>query len=220
MGCCCTRRSSVSARDRDERPLHLPERRSPGVTCSLQQTGMPRNLDDRVEITFPVLGPNLQSRIHAMLETPLADTIEARSILGDASSSWVAYSGPEALRSQQRLYEAVVVSRDGAERQALLDVVTGRRLPKEGRVYVGRVPITQGIRARCGESPGARSARSSACGSGDSGALGVMIPPPARVAAPQNAPAIIAVASATPGSTRGPGRRQSARRDRCSRATR
>ncbi|MGH7333191.1 MAG: hypothetical protein ACREKS_10705 [Candidatus Rokuibacteriota bacterium] len=37
----------------------------------------------------------------------------------------------------------VVVAREAAERLALLDVVTGRRLPDEGRVYIGRVPITR-----------------------------------------------------------------------------
>ena len=37
----------------------------------------------------------------------------------------------------------MVVSRDPAERLALLDAVAGRRLPDEGRVYIGRVPITR-----------------------------------------------------------------------------
>jgi phosphonate transport system ATP-binding protein len=41
-----------------------------------------------------------------------------------------------------------VVSRDPAERLALLDAVTGRRLPDEGRVYLGRAPVTRESRAR------------------------------------------------------------------------
>ncbi len=42
----------------------------------------------------------------------------------------------------------VVIARDAAERLALLDVVTGRRLPDEGRVYIGRVPITRQTNGR------------------------------------------------------------------------
>lgn len=42
----------------------------------------------------------------------------------------------------------VIVGRDAAERVALLDVVTGRRLPDEGRVYIGRVPITRETNGR------------------------------------------------------------------------
>ena len=49
-----------------------------------------------------------------------------------------------------------VVSRDPAERRALLDAVAGRRQPDEGRVYVGRVPITREtvgkLRARVGDA--------------------------------------------------------------------
>jgi phosphonate transport system ATP-binding protein len=41
-----------------------------------------------------------------------------------------------------------IVSRDAAERLALLDVMTGRRLPDEGRVYIGRVPITRETNGR------------------------------------------------------------------------
>ena len=50
----------------------------------------------------------------------------------------------------------VVVARDAAERLALLDVVSGRRLPEEGRAYVGRVPMTREttgrLRARVGDA--------------------------------------------------------------------
>jgi phosphonate transport system ATP-binding protein len=50
----------------------------------------------------------------------------------------------------------MVVSRDPAERLALLDAATGRRLPEEGRVYIGRVPITREtkgrLRARVGDA--------------------------------------------------------------------
>ena len=47
---------------------------------------MPRNLDRRVEIAFPVLDPDLQARIREILEIQLADTVKARRILADGSS--------------------------------------------------------------------------------------------------------------------------------------
>ena len=65
---------------------------------------MPRNLDRRVEIAFPVLDPGLQAQIHEILDIQLADTLKARRILSDGSS--VRRAGESALRSQERLYEA------------------------------------------------------------------------------------------------------------------
>jgi polyphosphate kinase len=66
---------------------------------------MPRNLDRRVEIAFPVLDPDLQARIHEILEIQLADTVKARRILADGSSERIRAVAGRALRSQQRLYE-------------------------------------------------------------------------------------------------------------------
>jgi polyphosphate kinase len=66
---------------------------------------MPRNLDRRVEIAFPVLDPDLQARIREILEIQLADTVKARRILADGSSERIPTPGGRALRSQQRLYE-------------------------------------------------------------------------------------------------------------------
>jgi ABC-type phosphate/phosphonate transport system ATPase subunit len=49
----------------------------------------------------------------------------------------------------------VVLSADPAERIALLDAITGRRLPEEGRVWVSRAPLMPGSRGRirrlCGD---------------------------------------------------------------------
>jgi polyphosphate kinase len=66
---------------------------------------MPRNLDRRVEIAFPVLDPRLQAKIREILEIQLADTVKARHILGDGSSVRIR-AGREALRSQDWLHEA------------------------------------------------------------------------------------------------------------------
>jgi polyphosphate kinase len=66
---------------------------------------MPRNLDRRVEIAFPVLDPALQLQLRRILEIQLADTVKARRVLGDGSSVRAHADGHPPLRSQERLYE-------------------------------------------------------------------------------------------------------------------
>jgi polyphosphate kinase len=67
---------------------------------------MPRNLDRRIEIAFPVLDPHLQAQIREILEIQLADTVKARRILPDGSSVRIRGHMESRLRSQERLYEA------------------------------------------------------------------------------------------------------------------
>jgi polyphosphate kinase len=71
---------------------------------------MPRNLDRRVEIAFPVLDPRLQAQVREILEIQLADTVKARRILPDGRSERVDAEGRPPLRSQERLYEATGAS--------------------------------------------------------------------------------------------------------------
>ena len=66
---------------------------------------MPRNLDRRVEIAFPVLDPGLQAQVREILEVQLADTVKARRLLPDGSSVRVQAVDQPPLRSQERLYE-------------------------------------------------------------------------------------------------------------------
>jgi polyphosphate kinase len=66
---------------------------------------MPRNLDHRVEVAFPVLEPHLQRQLRDVLEIQLADTAKARLIRADGRSERVALGGSPALRSQELLYE-------------------------------------------------------------------------------------------------------------------
>jgi polyphosphate kinase len=66
---------------------------------------MPRNLDHRVEIAFPVLAPTLRSQIRQILDTQLADNVKARLILSDGRSEHVKPDGETPVRSQERLYE-------------------------------------------------------------------------------------------------------------------
>jgi polyphosphate kinase len=68
---------------------------------------MPRNLDRRVEIAFPVLDPHLQTQVREILDIQLADTVKARRILPDGSSVHIRGHAKSRLRSQERLYEAM-----------------------------------------------------------------------------------------------------------------
>ena len=65
---------------------------------------MPRNLDHRVEIAFPILAPALQAQLREILDTQLADNVKARLILPDGRSSRVMPGDEPPLRSQERLY--------------------------------------------------------------------------------------------------------------------
>ncbi len=67
---------------------------------------MPRNLDRRVEIAFPVLDPRHQAQIREILESQLADTVKARHILASGRSVRTRRDHEPALRSQDWLYEA------------------------------------------------------------------------------------------------------------------
>jgi len=64
---------------------------------------MPRNLDRRVEIAFPVLDPGLCAQLAAILDVQLGDTVKARLIRPDGSSQRI--SASPSLRSQERLWE-------------------------------------------------------------------------------------------------------------------
>jgi polyphosphate kinase len=66
---------------------------------------MPRNLDSRVEIAFPLLEPALQRQVQQMLEVQLADTVKARHLRPDGRAVRVEARETLPVRSQERLYE-------------------------------------------------------------------------------------------------------------------
>jgi polyphosphate kinase len=66
---------------------------------------MPRNLDRRVEIAFPILDATLQQQVMDVLALQVADTAKARLILPDGRSRRLRPADGPALRSQERLYE-------------------------------------------------------------------------------------------------------------------
>lgn len=61
---------------------------------------MPRNLDKRVEILFPVEDPALQKEIQHILDTQLADTKKAHSLMPDGTYEKVGHRGKAALNCQ------------------------------------------------------------------------------------------------------------------------
>ena len=71
---------------------------------------MPRNLDRRVEIAFPILDAELRERLRVMLHTQLADTVKGRRLLANGRSVRRDGDGP-ALRSQVRLWELTAAAR-------------------------------------------------------------------------------------------------------------
>ena len=61
---------------------------------------MPRNLDKRVEILFPVEDPVLQEEIHNILDIQLADTKKAHLLMPDGTYVKVDQRGKTPLNSQ------------------------------------------------------------------------------------------------------------------------
>ncbi len=66
---------------------------------------MPRNLDRRVEIAFPILDPRLQFQLQEILDVQLADTVKARELVADGHTQRVHQESGTPMRSQERLYE-------------------------------------------------------------------------------------------------------------------
>lgn len=69
---------------------------------------MPRNLDKRVEILFPVEAPELKEQIMNILDIQLADTKKAHLLLPDGTYEKVDQRGKAPLNSQMYFYEQAV----------------------------------------------------------------------------------------------------------------
>jgi polyphosphate kinase len=68
---------------------------------------MPRNLDHRVEIAFPILDPRLQAQVREALDVQLMDSVKARLLQPDGSTVRTEGRGPGAIRSQERIYQLI-----------------------------------------------------------------------------------------------------------------
>ncbi len=64
---------------------------------------MPRNLNGRVEVAFPLLDPIQRRRVQEILDIQLADTQKAREVLPDGTSERVKCTMGEPVRAQERL---------------------------------------------------------------------------------------------------------------------
>ena len=68
---------------------------------------MKRNLDRRLEIMFPVLAPNLKTRLMSVLTTYFGDNVKARRLRSDGTYQHVPRKEP-AIRAQEQLYRQAV----------------------------------------------------------------------------------------------------------------
>ena len=68
---------------------------------------MPRNLDRRVEITFPVLDPTVRAKVRHILDVELADTVRARVMKMDESGQYerIDRRGKASIDSQNQFCE-------------------------------------------------------------------------------------------------------------------
>ncbi|NWG12881.1 MAG: RNA degradosome polyphosphate kinase, partial [Acidobacteria bacterium] len=89
---------------------------------------MPRNLDRRVELMFPILRPELRDRVVEMLEAQFADNQKARQLNPDGSYERVSAGRSNPLRVQEHLYRRAV-----EERERTRSVTPVRFVPIEGR---------------------------------------------------------------------------------------
>ena len=83
---------------------------------------MPRNLDRRVEILFPVLHPELKKRIHHYMELELEDNMKAHVLMPDGSYEKPDRRGKLPVNSQQICCEeAVAAARMEREKNGTFD---------------------------------------------------------------------------------------------------
>ena len=97
------------ARARVTRIEPLPAATLPSLHSALSERRASGGVFHRghVEIAFPVLDSDLQAQIHAILEIQLADTVKGRRILATGNSVRTRAGGEPALRSQDRVYDAL-----------------------------------------------------------------------------------------------------------------
>ncbi len=79
---------------------------------------MPRNLDRRIEVAFPVEQEDLKERIMEMLRTTLCDTVKARVELSDGSYERIDRRGKESVHSQMVFQQMAVEAYENAKRES------------------------------------------------------------------------------------------------------
>jgi polyphosphate kinase len=79
---------------------------------------MPRNLDRRLELLFPLKDPNLVRRAVGIIETLMADNVKAYRLLADGTYERVRQSG-RAMRAQETFYQEALAEASAARRAGL-----------------------------------------------------------------------------------------------------
>lgn len=88
---------------------------------------MPRNLDRRVELMFPILKPELKEKVVGMLEEQFGDNQRARRLKPDGSYERIAPGKADPVRVQESLYRRGI-----AEGEKVRSVTPVRFAPIEG----------------------------------------------------------------------------------------
>jgi polyphosphate kinase len=88
---------------------------------------MPRNMDRRVELMFPILQQNLKERTIEILRTQMGDNQKARLLKPDGTYERVAAGRSEPLRNQEHLYQRGV-----EERERIRSLAPMRFVPLKG----------------------------------------------------------------------------------------
>lgn len=79
---------------------------------------MPRNLDKRVEILFPVEDPTLKEEVIHILNIQLQDNMKARQMQADGSYVRVSHSGKKKLDSQKYFCEQAIMEANNKQKEA------------------------------------------------------------------------------------------------------
>ena len=92
---------------------------------------MPRNLDKRVEILFPVLDEKLQQKVKHILDVELSDTLKAHVLQADGTYEKIDKRGKMLISSQQTFCEEAVKEAEAAVPEH----------PAQSRVFIPAEPI-------------------------------------------------------------------------------
>ena len=73
---------------------------------------MTRNMEKRVEISFPILDIEMKARIKAILQLTLADNVKTREQNKDGDYYYVINNGAEEIDSQVKLFKMAYQNTD------------------------------------------------------------------------------------------------------------
>ena len=94
---------------------------------------MPRNLDKRVEILFPVEDPDLKEQVIHILRVQLEDNVKAHILQPDGTYEKIYKRGKELVMAQQQFCEEAVAAVQARKQEISPDVRDTRRfVPAEG----------------------------------------------------------------------------------------